>query len=99
MSTFVFKNLHRLFDKYSVAHTEHDFPVKSTTKIFSNFMAFSENPNFTYLRNTNNLFMENGSISFVQAGRYLDEEIFGLSSVGADRPLHCLLLLQTCDIL
>ena len=31
MSTFVFKNLRRLFDKYAVARTEHD--VKSTTKI------------------------------------------------------------------
>ena len=44
MSTFVFKNLCRLFD--SVAQTEHDALVKSTTKIFSTFVAFSENPNF-----------------------------------------------------
>ena len=40
----VFKNLCRLFGKYSVA--EHDDLVKSTTKIFSNFVAFSKNPNF-----------------------------------------------------
>ena len=46
LSTFVFKNLRRLFDKYAVARTEHDAHVKSTTKIFSNFVAFSENPNF-----------------------------------------------------
>ena len=46
MSTFVFKNLRRLFDKYAVARTKHDALVKSTTKIFSNFVAFSENPNF-----------------------------------------------------
>ena len=45
--TFVFKNLPRLFDKYAVARTEHDALVKSTTKSFSNFVAFSENPNFT----------------------------------------------------
>ena len=32
--------------KYSVARTELDALVKSTTKIFSNFVAFSENPNF-----------------------------------------------------
>ena len=48
-STFVFKNLRQLFDKYDVARTEHDAFVKSTTKIFSNFVAFSENPNFTEL--------------------------------------------------
>ena len=41
------KNLRRLFDKYDVARTEHDALVKSTTKIFSNFVAFSENPNFS----------------------------------------------------
>ena len=46
LCTFVFKNLPRLFDKYAVACTEHDALVKSTTKIFSNFVAFSENPNF-----------------------------------------------------
>ena len=40
------KNLRRLFDKYAVVRTEHDALVKSTTKIFSNFVAFSENPNF-----------------------------------------------------
>ena len=49
MTTFVLKNLRRLFDKYSVARTEHDALVKSTTKILSNFVAFSENPNFKYL--------------------------------------------------
>jgi hypothetical protein len=46
LSTFVFKNLRGLFDKYAVARTEHDPLVKSTTKNFSNFVAFSENPNF-----------------------------------------------------
>ena len=40
------KNLRQLFDKYAVARTVHDALVKSTTKIFSNFVAFSENPNF-----------------------------------------------------
>ena len=44
LSTFVLKNLRRLFDKYAVARTEHDALVKSTTKIISNFVAFSENP-------------------------------------------------------
>ena len=39
-------NLRQLFDKYAVARTEHDALVKSMTKIFSNFVAFSENPNF-----------------------------------------------------
>ena len=48
MSTFVFKNLRQLFDKYAVARTEHDALVKSMTKIFFKFVAFSENPNFTY---------------------------------------------------
>ena len=48
------KNLRRLFDKYAVARTEHDALVKSTMKIFSNFVAFSENPNFN--KNTVNLF-------------------------------------------
>ena len=48
MSTFVLKNLHRLFDKYAVVHTEQDPLVKSTMKIFSNFVAFSENPNFIW---------------------------------------------------
>ena len=47
MSTFVLKNLRRLFDKYAVERTEHDALVKSMTKIFSNFVAFSENLNFT----------------------------------------------------
>ena len=41
------KNLRKLFDKYAVALTEHDALVKSMKKIFSNFVAFSENPNFT----------------------------------------------------
>ena len=41
------KDLRRLFDKYAVARTEHDALVKSTTKILSNFVTFSENPNFT----------------------------------------------------
>ena len=40
-----FLNLRRLFDKYAV-RTEHDALVKSTTKIFSNSEAFSENPDF-----------------------------------------------------
>ena len=40
------KNLRRLFGKYAVSHKEHDALVKSMTKIFSNFMAFSENSNF-----------------------------------------------------
>jgi hypothetical protein len=40
------KNLRQLFDKYAVVSTEHDALVKSKTKIFSNFVAFSENPNF-----------------------------------------------------
>ena len=50
LSTFVSKNLHQLFDKHAVAGTEHDAIVKSTTKIFSNFVAFSENPKFTWNR-------------------------------------------------
>ena len=37
----------QLFDKYAAARKEHDALVKSKTKIFSNFVAFSENPNFT----------------------------------------------------
>ena len=41
------KNLLQLFDKYAVACTEHDALVKSTTKIFSNFVAFSEFPQET----------------------------------------------------
>ena len=38
----------RLFGtiEYAVARTEHAALVKSTMKIFSNFVAFSENPNF-----------------------------------------------------
>ena len=35
-----------LTSTYAVARTEHDALVKSSTKIFSNFVAFSENPNF-----------------------------------------------------
>ena len=35
-----------LLQLYAVARTEHEALVKSTTKIFSNFVAFSENPNF-----------------------------------------------------
>jgi hypothetical protein len=49
LTKFVLKNLRRLFDKYDVVGTEHDALVKSTTKIFSNFVAFSENPNFNYV--------------------------------------------------
>ena len=48
LTTFVLKNLRQLFDKYTVTRTEHDALVKSTMKIFSNFVAFSENPNFNY---------------------------------------------------
>ena len=44
------KSLHQLFDKYTAARTEHDALVKSSTKIFSNFVAFSENPNFTTIQ-------------------------------------------------
>ena len=54
MPAFVFLNLRRLFGKYPVVRTEHDPLVKSTTKIFSNFVASSETPNFTikeYLEN------------------------------------------------
>ena len=47
MSTFIFKNLCWLFNKYAVARTEHNILVKTTMKIFSNFLAFSENPNCT----------------------------------------------------
>ena len=42
LSTFLKKNLRQLFDKYAVAHTEHDALVKNTMKIFSNFVASSE---------------------------------------------------------
>ena len=52
MSTFVFKNLRQLFDKYAVALTEHDTLVKSTTKIFSNFVAFSESQPLRTKKNT-----------------------------------------------
>ena len=44
LDNIVLKNLRRLFDKYTVARTEQDTLFKSTPKIFSNFMAFSENP-------------------------------------------------------
>ena len=44
MSTFVFKNLRWLFDKYAVVRTKHDPLVKSIKKISSNFVAFSEKP-------------------------------------------------------
>ena len=50
MTTFVLKNLCQLFDKHAVARTEHNTLVKSTMKIFSNFLAFSENPNFNKKR-------------------------------------------------
>ena len=40
LSTFVFKNLRRLFNKYAIARTEHG------ALVFSNFVAFSEIPNF-----------------------------------------------------
>ena len=33
--------------QYTVARTEHDALFKSRTKIFSKFVTFSENPNFT----------------------------------------------------
>ena len=46
LTTFVLKNHRRLFEKYAVARTEHDALVRSKTKIFSNFVAFSGNPNF-----------------------------------------------------
>ena len=46
LTTFVLKNLRRLFDKYAVTRAEHDALVKSASKSFSNFVAFSENPNF-----------------------------------------------------
>ena len=42
----ILKNLRRLFDKYPVVRTEHDALVKNSTKTFSNFVAFSGNPNF-----------------------------------------------------
>ena len=44
---FIIRPVHICFEKkYAVAHTEHDALVKSKTKIFSNFVAFSEYPNF-----------------------------------------------------
>ena len=39
----VFTHFRRLFDKYPVTRTEHEALVKSATKFFSNFVAFSEN--------------------------------------------------------
>ena len=59
-----FLNLRRLFDKYAVSHTEHDALVKSTTKIFSNFVAFSENPNF-------NCVMTSSAVYYVNYAKYL----------------------------
>ena len=53
------KKLRRLFDKYAVARTEDDALVKSTMKIFSNFMAFSENPNFNITIERNDLLKMN----------------------------------------
>ena len=47
LTTFVLKNLRQLFDKWAIARTEHGSLIKSMTKILSNFVAFSENPNFT----------------------------------------------------
>ena len=44
MTTFVLKNLRRLFDKYAVACTEHDALVKSTTKIFFKFCDLLRKP-------------------------------------------------------
>ena len=55
---FVLKNLRRLFDKYAVACTENDALVKSTTKFLSNFVAFSENPNFNKFGSKGPLKME-----------------------------------------
>ena len=46
LTTFVLKNLCRIFDKYAVARTAHDALVKSIAKNFSNFVAISENANF-----------------------------------------------------
>ena len=37
MTTFVLKDIRRLFDKYAVLCTEHDTLVKSTMKIFFKF--------------------------------------------------------------
>ena len=44
MSTFVFKNLCQLFDKYAVARTEHNTLVKSTSKIFFKFCGLLRKP-------------------------------------------------------
>ena len=71
------KNLRQLFDKYAVARTEHDALVKSTTKIFSNFVAFSEIPNFRVIR-TNPIYIYPGffadpyvKIALMQNGKRL----------------------------
>ena len=55
MTTFVLKNLRQLFDKYAVARTEHNALIKIKMKIFSNFVAFSENPNFIKVNTTNDI--------------------------------------------
>ena len=44
MTTFVLKNLRRLFDKYAVARTEHNALVESTTKIFFKFCGLLRKP-------------------------------------------------------
>ena len=38
------KNIFQIFDKYAVAHTEHDALVKSTTKIFFKFGGLLKKP-------------------------------------------------------
>ena len=76
LSTFILKNLRQLFDKYAVARTEHDALVKSTTKIFSNFVAFSENPNFNRceneaLKKSSVIFTSNPHITWFQLSQIL----------------------------
>jgi hypothetical protein len=44
-----------MFVKYTVARKEQEALVKSTTKIFSNFVAFSENPHFTFMHLNENM--------------------------------------------
>ena len=51
MTIFVFRNLRRLFDKFTVARTvdiahKNTLLSKALGRFFSNFVAFSENPNF-----------------------------------------------------
>ena len=58
LSTFVLKNLRRLFDNYAVARTEHDALVKSTTKIFFKFCGLLRKPKL-YLAETNRDFYFN----------------------------------------